>query len=90
MNNIFINISLKIDNPTLHWLSGRVLDLVWGLLVSRLLAGIAPYADLEGGIGGLDPPGKSQVMPVSIGNKQLDPLEKVGPPLENVGSPSEP
>ena len=32
-----------------------------------------------------DPPGKSQVLWVSIGNKQLDPpLEKVGPPpLEN-------
>ena len=35
------------------------------------------------------PPGKSQVIWVSIGNKQLDPppLEKVGPPLENVGPP---
>ena len=39
------------------------------------------------------PPGKSQVIWVSIGNKQLDPppLEKVGPPpLENVGPPLEP
>ena len=34
----------------------------------------------RGGTGGLDPPGKSQVIWVSIGNKQLDPLEKVGPP----------
>ena len=33
-----------------------------------------------GGAGGPDPPGKSQVIWVSIGNKQLDPLEKVGPP----------
>ena len=37
----------------------------------------------------LDPPGKSQVIWVSIGNKQLDsppPMEKSGPPpLENVG-----
>ena len=43
-----------------------------------------------------DPPGKSQVIWGSIGNKQLDPsLEKVGPPpppphLENVGPPPEP
>ena len=39
------------------------------------------------------PPGKSQVIWVSKGNKQLDPppLEKVGPPpLENVGPPLEP
>ena len=35
-------------------------------------------ADPEGGTGGPDPPGKSQVIWVSIGNKQLD-LEKVGP-----------
>ena len=38
-------------------------------------------ADPEGGTGGPDPPGKSQVIWVSIGNKKLDPpLEKVGPP----------
>ena len=30
-------------------------------------------ADPEGGTGGPDPPGKSQVILVSIGNKQLDP-----------------
>ena len=36
--------------------------------------------DPEGETGGPDPPGKSQVIWVSIGNKQLDPLEKVGPP----------
>ena len=52
-------------------------------------------ADPEGGTGGPDPPpGKSQVIWVSIGNKQLDPpLEKVGPPpppLENGGPPLEP
>ena len=41
-----------------------------------------------GGQGIRTPPGKSQVIWVSIGNKQLDPLEKVGPPLENVGPPS--
>ena len=54
--------------------------------------------DPEGGQGvQTPPPGKSQVMWVSIGNKQLDPppppLEKVGPPpspLENVGPPPEP
>ena len=33
-----------------------------------------------GGTGSPDPPGKSQVIWVSIGNKQLDPLEKVEPP----------
>ena len=52
-----------------------------------------------GGTGGPDPPpGKSQVIWVSIGNEQLDPpgkswtpppLEKVGPPLEKVGPPLE-
>ena len=31
----------------------------------------------EGGKGGPDPPGKSQVIWVSIGNKQLDPLWKM-------------
>ena len=31
-------------------------------------------ADPEGGQGGPDPPGKSHVIWVSIGNKQLDPL----------------
>ena len=45
----------------------------------------------RGGQGVQTPPGKSQVIWVSIGNKQLDPppLEKVGPPLENVGPPLE-
>ena len=33
-------------------------------------------ADPEGGTGGPDPPGKSQVIWVSIGNKQLDPPGK--------------
>ena len=34
-----------------------------------------------GGAGGLDTPGKSQVIYVYLENKQLDPaLEKVGPP----------
>ena len=56
-------------------------------------------ADPEGGgTGGLDPPGKSQVIWVSIGNKQLDlPWKKLDPPpwkkldpLENVGPPLEP
>ena len=32
-----------------------------------------PSADPEGGTGGPDPPGKSQAIRVSIGNKQLDP-----------------
>ena len=53
-----------------------------------------PSADPEGGQGARPPPGKSQVIWVSIGNKQLDPpppLEKVGPPpLENIGPPLEP
>ena len=42
-----------------------------------------------GGAGGPDPSGKSQIIWVSIGNKQLDtpwekldPLEKIGPHLE--------
>ena len=50
-------------------------------------------ADPEGGTGGPDPPGKSQVIWVSIGNKQLDPPPPPGKswtPLENVGPPLEP
>ena len=45
-----------------------------------------------GGAGGLDPPEKSQVIWVSMGNKQLDPSwKKLDPtPLENVGPPLEP
>ena len=41
---------------------------------------------------GSGPPGKSQVIWVSIGNKQLDtPWKKMDPPsLENVGPPLEP
>ena len=40
----------------------------------------------RGGAGGLDPsPGKSQVIWVSLGNKQVDPLGKSWIPLENVG-----
>ena len=54
-------------------------------------------ADPEGGTGGPDPPpGKSQVIWVSIGNKELDPppppppppLEKVGPPPGKCWTPS--
>ena len=39
-------------------------------------------ADPERGTGGPDPPGKSQVIWISTGNKQIDPppLEKVRPP----------
>ena len=50
-------------------------------------------ADPEGGGGqGVQtPPGKSQVIWVSIGNKQFDPPGKSWiPPLENVGPPLEP
>ena len=42
----------------------------------HLLVEIAS-ADPEGGSGGPDPSGKSQVIRVSLGYKQLDPLEKV-------------
>ena len=49
----------------------------------------APSADPEGGQGVQTPSGKSQIIWVSIGNKQsdtpwkkLDPLEKFGPHLE--------
>ena len=48
-----------------------------------------PSADPEGGQGVRTPSGKSQIIWVSIGNKQLDtpwkklnPLEKIGPHLE--------
>ena len=41
-------------------------------------------ADPEGGTGGPDPPGKSQVLWVSIGNKQLDPPWKMLDPLWNL------
>ena len=39
-------------------------------------------ADPEGGTGSPDPPGKSQVIWVSIENKQLDPPGKSWTPLE--------
>ena len=42
------------------------------------------------GSGGPDTPGKSQVILVSIGYKQLDPLGKSWNSLENVGPPLEP
>ena len=50
---------------------------------------ILSSADPEGGgAGGPDPPpGKSQVIWVSIGNKQMDPPGKSWTPLENVGPP---
>ena len=46
----------------------------------------------RGGTGGPDPPGKSQVIWVSIGDKQLEPpWKKLDPlPLENVRPPLEP
>ena len=49
----------------------------------------------RGGTGGPDPPGKSQVIWVSIGNKKMDPpppWKKLDPPppLENVRPPLEP
>ena len=53
-------------------------------------------ADPEGGGGGgggqgvRNPPGKSQVIWVSIGNNQLDSPGKSWTPLENVGPPLEP
>ena len=42
--------------------------------------------DPEGEIGGLDPPGKSQVIWVSIEISIWTPLEKVGPPLDPLKS----
>ena len=46
------------------------------------------------GMGSGPPLGKSQVIWVSIGNKQLDPhwkkLDTPSPPLENAGPPLEP
>ena len=43
----------------------------------------------RGGLpGDPDPPGKSQVIWVYIGNKELDPPGKSWTPLENVGPPS--
>ena len=46
---------------------------------------------IQRGAGVPDPPGKSQVIWVSIGNKQLDPPPgKSWTPLENVGPPLEP
>ena len=59
----------------------------------RVYAFEIPSADPEGETGGPDPPGKSQVIWVSIGNKQFDtpgkrwtplpPWKNVGPPLEH-------
>ena len=42
------------------------------------------------GIGGQDPPGKLQVLWVSIEIRIWTPLEKAGPPLENVIPPLKP
>ena len=48
-----------------------------------LCASVYSSADPEGGTGGPDPPGKSQVIWVSIGNKQLDPSwKKLDPPAK--------
>ena len=59
------------------------------------ITNVKTSADPEGGTGGPDPPGRSQVIWVSIGKKQLDPppLKKLDPSahLENVGpAPMEP
>ena len=46
--------------------------------------GAAPSADPEGGGAGGTPSGKSQIIWVSIGNKQLDtPWKKLDPPGKN-------
>ena len=45
---------------------------------------------IQRGIGGPDPPGKSQVILVSIEISIWTPVKKVGPPLENVGPPLDP
>ena len=47
-------------------------------------------ADPEGRQGVRTPPGKLQVIWVSIGDKQLDPLEKVGPPWKKLDTPPPP
>ena len=47
----------------------------------RCMVSILSSADPEEGTGGPDPPGKSQVIWVSIGNKQLDPPWKKLDPL---------
>ena len=63
-----------------------------GVAGLSLIGGIALQVRIQrggGGTGGPDPPGKSQVIWVSIGNKQLDPpppLKKLDPPPPgNVG-----
>ena len=77
-----LSVEIVSDNPT----SGKIsipqlvsvaeqtgLSLAWSHVTSSV--------DPEVGTGGPDPSGKSQVIWVSIGNKQLDPLP---PPLEKV------
>ena len=73
----------KTENTTHRRLNGKKLS----------PAGRDSKCGSRGGQGDLTPPpGKSQVIWVSIGYRQLDPLEKVGPPppLENVGPSLEP
>ena len=71
---------------------GYIEKIISLVLVDSFRLATRSSADPEGGQGA-GTPGKSQFIWVSIGNMQLDPLEKVGPPppppppLENVGPP---
>ena len=62
------------------------------LLTEHHLEFLSQVRIQRGGQGVQTPPGKSQVIWVSIENKQFDPLWKKlnPPPLENVGPPLEP
>ena len=81
MVNMIVLSSWTVSRPEAQSLRFLNVNCCCGCWFSKLNTSAFP----EEGTGGPDPPGKSQVIWVSIGNKQLDPppsLEKVGPPLE--------
>ena len=60
---------------------------MFGLKNEKLILLIHIQVRIQRGDRGPDPPGKSQVIWFSIGNKQLDPPGKSWTPLENFGPP---
>ena len=73
---------MQFSNMAFNWL----IKTVFCDIYSAKTVTFEASADPEGGTGGPDPPpGKSQVIWVSIGNKQLDPPP---PPPEKCWTPS--
>ena len=84
VDDLFVFVALHAKSTAMV-MAGRSVHL------TTLLHGQAWTSTSADPEGDLDPPGKSQVIWVSIGNKQLDPpAKRWTPPLENVGPPLEP